>query len=95
MSHLDKAIREANTRARVGKLVEQLTDELNSYGTAEAAVDGFADALSKQHRTLAQTAVGVLIDGLRQYGQTERFDARNEAAVKYCKTLERPAFPYI
>lgn len=95
MSHLDKATRSAYTREQVAKAIEILAFELNVHGTKEDAVDGIADALSKQHRTVQQVTVGVLIDGLRQYGQNERFDARNEAAVKYCKVLERPYFPYI
>lgn len=95
MGHLDKATRSKYTREQAAKAIDILTNELNVHGTAEDIVDGIADALSRQHRTLAQSAVAALIDGLRQYGRNERFDARNEASVNYCKTLERPPFPYI
>ncbi len=99
MSQLDIAKRDAEAKHIVATLVEELCDVLNTIGTSGAAVDGIADGLQSQHRTLQQSAVGVLINGLRQYGhnavRTKYYDARNEAAVKHCNGLDPTNFPYI
>ena len=68
---------------------------LNGFGSDGEVIDAIADELNSSHRTLQQSFIKTFIDGLRQHAQNTGTDARNEAAIRYCKALDEPTFPYI
>ena len=78
---------------RLAKEIEACVNG-SDKGLEEALKDLFA---KRTHRTLQQSFVRVMVSVLLEIGENEHFDARNEAAVKFCKQLKElnTAFPLI
>lgn len=85
------ALHEAETLERAEKATLELTQGVNSNENAVAL--GVARALAKSHRTLQQSTIGAVLEGITAYlewAQNEdRFDARNEAAVNMNADLRK------
>ena len=62
---------------------------VNQNSVDSSAIAAFMNEMSREHRTLQQQVVHMMIRVLIEYGkQDERFiDGRNEAAHKMCKRL--------
>lgn len=84
------------------KMVEDLTDTCN-HDSQKLFVQAFAEVMCRTHRTLQQLMVGMMVNALTAYSKeydkvwVGNTDARNEAAVVFCKKLaeELIYFPYV
>jgi hypothetical protein len=74
-----------------------------NHGGQEEIIKSFAEAMCRDHRTLQQRMVGMMIDCLVAYAkETDTVwngctDARNDAAVAFCRALanSKPYLPFI
>lgn len=86
---------------KIREIVRTLASEINTMGIEEECAEAFADELKRQHRTLQQKLVEMLVSALHYYGgiagDAMYTDARNEASAKYCHETfpERARFPLI
>ena len=78
-------------------LAERFMEVMNGNDTNVAKA--MLEVISKDHRTLQQNAMRCLYKVIRLYGESqEGFDARNEASVKWAKSVadaKEVYFPYI
>lgn len=78
------------------EIVQRITDYINNMS---ANPDNFADEMSRQHRTLQQKYTLFCVAWLKKLADTESYDDRNEASVKFAKSIKKEldgaAFPYI
>ena len=85
-------------------MFKALSRACNGYFTAEIS-EGFAEELSREHRTLQQNIMRVVIDGfirpMAEKLEAKDFDMRNETAVRLAaamiKTIDETnhALPYV
>lgn len=68
---------------------QELTEALNVMGSdiQEAVVSGFLEGIQSSHRYLQGEFWTVMLKIIKAYGDTDRFDARNEWAVQMCKRM--------
>ena len=78
------------------EIVQRITDYINNMS---ANPDDFADEMSRQHRTLQQKYTLFCVAWLKKLADTESYDDRNEASVKFAKSIKKElndaTFPYI
>lgn len=78
------------------KIVEKLTQYVNNISFNP---DEFVDEMSRQHRTLQQRYTFLCVAWLKKLADTEYYDGRNEASVKFAKSIKKElddaTFPYI
>ena len=68
------------------ELAEELTDFVNSYNTDKH--QEFIDAFCNQHRTLQQSAFGLMLKVMERIASPDyRTDGRNEDSKKVAQTL--------
>ena len=72
------------SQAEAAAAVEAMSRFVNNFGMDAAA---FVEGLSREHRTLQQTATGVMLQWLRHLASKKdhEYDLRNEAAVQAAK----------
>ncbi len=67
------------------ELVNELTDFVNTY---DCDKDEFINQFCRQHRTLQQSTIRLLMSLIEHVGSDAyRFDARNEGAHDLCKKI--------
>lgn len=77
-----------NEEERAQALVTELTRFVNVMANAERRNRSVADALMREHRTLQQSAFGLMLACVKAWADDERgHDARNEWTVEKCKTI--------
>lgn len=78
------------------EMAQQITRYVNNLSFNP---DKFVDEMSRQHRTLQQRYTFLCVAWLKKLANTEHYDNRNEASVKFAKSikkeLDNAAFPYI
>ena len=65
--------------------VKAMSNYLNSFSVN---YDEFAKQMSYEHRTLQQNFTRLCIAWLKQLSETEYYDLRNEASVKFAKRIQ-------
>ena len=87
MSAEERAIelgkRTSEVRHAIAKVID-LTNVMSS-DVEKAVEEGIFQGLMGEHRTLQASFVRCLIRALKRYGDTDYFDLRNEAAVKWAR----------
>jgi len=74
-----------NETTDIQKLVEQITDFVNSYSIDS---DGFIEAMSREHRTLQQSFTRLVLKWLEYVASDEyRYDGRNKASHEVAKQI--------
>jgi len=73
-----------------------LLDDCNACGAGSAIADGILDGLSRQHRTLQQAFIRVLLQVISAYGaryesedRSMWFDGRNQGAGQSCAAIAK------
>lgn len=78
------------------EMAQQITQYVNNLSFNP---DEFVDEMSKQHRTLQQRYTLLCVAWLKKLADTEYYDGRNEASVKFAKSIKKElddaTFPYI
>jgi len=76
-----------NETTDIQKLVEQITDFVNSYSIDS---DGFIEAMSREHRTLQQSFTRLVLKWLEYVASDEyRYDGRNQGSHEIAKRIMR------
>ena len=57
--------------------------------------DELIEGIKSEHRTHQQSIIGSMKKIIVEYGKTSYFDLRNEASVKWAKTIEAGGFPFL
>ena len=87
------------TRLTVDSAMETIVRELNTMGNEEFVAGLIGDRLSITHRTLQQNFWRSIAQVIERLASTEpnRYDARNEASVKWAKEVAKlkSYFPFI
>lgn len=96
MITIQPTIQTSRDRASRQALIANLFEDLNKNDESEIALDLFV-SISTKHRTLQASFWRVMAEVIKEYGETDSFDPRNEGAVKYCKELSKvqPQIPFI
>ena len=68
------------------EMAHALTDFVNTMAN-KAEHDAFVDTLMREHRTLQQSAFGLMIASIEAWAATERYDQRNANTVESCKEI--------
>lgn len=87
---LKRHIREEEDNVKVRAAAQHLTDAVNLMGRKpEDIATVFVKALTRQHRTLQQGTIALLVNALVQYGQLEDrfFDGRNDYSKAVCQDI--------
>ena len=66
-------------------IVKEISNYVNSYSSS---YEEFARLMSYEHRTLQQNFTKLCIAWLRELSETESYDLRNEASVKFAKSIK-------
>ena len=66
-------------------IVEEISNYVNSYSSDYKE---FARLMSYEHRTLQQNFTKLCIAWLKELSETENYDLRNEASVKFAKSIK-------
>lgn len=76
------------------EVVQVMSDYVNSSASDYSE---FARLMSFEHRTLQQNFTRLCVEWLRKLAETENFDERNEASIRFAKSIEDKltALPYI
>ena len=99
MNEFEEKAREAGQNA-----ANDLTKALNSMSYEKEVTEGFVTALTNTHRSLQQSTMRSIFSLLMRWAEDEevgKFDARNEATVKFCSKIKKLAegenvhFPFI
>ena len=83
------------------EVAKNLTDALNSMSFQEDVMEGFAEGMTQQHRTLQQLSMGAIYKVILKWAEMAengRFDDRNKATVELCKKIKdlgEAYFPFI
>ncbi len=86
-----------NERKKINQeMAEQFFRLCNGMSEREVA-EALKDALDRQHRTVIQSAMGVLRDVIEHYAQTHGSDLRNEDSLAWAKKVNEHStnFRYI
>lgn len=68
---------------------KQAVDTMSSYVNSMCSdYEEFAKHMSCEHRTLQQNFTKLCIAWLKQLAQTEYYDLRNEASVKFAQSIQ-------
>jgi hypothetical protein len=86
-------IKETKMGNNFRKLMEEIIDESNHYGSEKEMSEAIVDVLDRSHRTLQQTFWRSIKDAMAKYGETEFFDLRNQASVEFCKAVTEEVSP--
>lgn len=66
-----------------------IVKEISSYvNSMNSSYEEFARLMSYEHRTLQQNFTKLCIAWLRQLSETENYDLRNEASVKFAQSIK-------
>ena len=65
--------------------VKFMSDYLNSFSVG---YDEFAKDMAMEHRTLQQSFTRLCVAWLKQLSETEYYDLRNEASVKFAQSIQ-------
>ena len=67
----------------------EIVREISSYvNSMNSSYEEFARLMSYEHRTLQQNFTKLCIAWLRQLSETENYDLRNEASVKFAQSIK-------
>ena len=67
----------------------EIVKEISSYvNSMNSSYEEFARLMSYEHRTLQQNFTKLCIAWLRQLSETENYDLRNEASIKFAKSIK-------
>ena len=66
-------------------IVKEISNYVNSYSSDYKE---FARLMSYEHRTLQQQFTKLCIAWLKELSETENYDLRNEASVKFAKSIK-------
>ena len=66
-------------------IVEEISNYVNSYSSDYKE---FARLMSYEHRTLQQNFTKLCIAWLKELSETESYDLRNEASVKFAQSIK-------
>lgn len=61
---------------------------INKMGNDKELAEQFANELRRTHRTLQQCMIGVLKHVIEDYAESDQWDLRNEASVKWAKAVK-------
>lgn len=67
------------------EIVKEVSNYVNSMNSS---YEEFARLMSYEHRTLQQNFTKLCIAWLRQLSETENYDLRNEASIKFAKSIK-------
>lgn len=78
-----------NLQASMKEVGSDLVESINTIGSdvQEAVIKGFLEGVNSSHRYLQGEFWGVMVKIIKEYGEKEHFDARNEWAVQMCKRM--------
>lgn len=65
--------------------VKFISNYLNSFSVG---YDEFAKGMAMEHRTLQQGFTRLCVAWLKQLSETEYYDLRNEASVKFAQSIQ-------
>ena len=72
----------------IRKNPEQMADILSRFANAMCVEQvGFAQAITRQHRTLQQSIFGLFLRTIEEWSKQEHFDPRNEYTVETSKKI--------
>lgn len=80
---LELGKRSQEVREAIVKVID-LTNVMSS-DVEKAVEEGILQGIMGEHRTLQASFMRCLINALKRYGETDYYDLRNEAAVKWAK----------
>lgn len=66
-------------------IVKEISNYVNSYSSDYKE---FARLMSYEHRTLQQNFTKLCIAWLKELSETKSYDLRNEASVKFAKSIK-------
>lgn len=66
-------------------IVEEISNYVNSYSSDYKE---FARLMSYEHKTLQQNFTKLCIAWLKELSETESYDLRNEASVKFAQSIK-------
>lgn len=66
-------------------IVKEISNYVNSYSSDYKE---FARLMSYEHRTLQQNFTKLCIAWLKELSETESYDLRNEASVKFAQSIK-------
>ena len=75
-------------KQRIKDLVDQFSRIVNNFDDKVEYSTIFTEEFLNSHKTLQQSMMGVMINFLLQYSQTQFFDLRNEFSVKVAKVTK-------
>ena len=61
---------------------------INYVNNGNSSYEEFARLMSYEHRTLQQQFTKLCIAWLKELSETENYDLRNEASVKFAKSIK-------
>ena len=68
------------------ELAKELSKFVNCMANGKEEQE-FVDAFMREHRTLQQSAFGLVCQLVKAWSEQEHFDLRNEYTVKTCKKI--------
>ena len=77
--------REEERQKKVEDVTKQLVDLTNSYGSDISK--GILSALNGSHRTLQQSFFRAMYSVIKQYGEDDWCDLRNQASKDFCREV--------
>jgi hypothetical protein len=86
-SEIRRHIAEQNRQKEVVELTRKLIDATNVMGGDKLVAAGIADGIMGSHRTLQQSFMRCFVMAMKEYGETEFKDPRNQDAVALAKKI--------
>jgi hypothetical protein len=74
-------------RKKLEELADQFFTACNGYGEREI-IDAMKDRLDREHRTVIQSAMGVLKNVIEHYAEFHRSDLRNQDSLEWAKQVK-------
>jgi len=79
--------RDAERQKEVAEVFEKLIRLTNYFGSEKFVAAGIIEELNRSHRTLQQSFWRAMYEVIKQYGEDEWCDLRNEASKEFCREV--------